>query len=689
MILVLFILNILMCFYIFSKMDKGDTLLERIALTVAGFFGVYGVISGICFFFDIFTFENVLILQLIALLSFVLFNSRKQKRLRKPQGTVDKALLIILGIALLFTCRKFQVYNLGQDQGVYQIEAIQLISGECSVRHDFKEYKILRDDEDKEAYKHMIHKTLTGFYTEAEGDYPTINPEKVTSDVSGVFHGTHTYSAMLGLWGKLFGIEYMMHLSTLLYLCAIILVYYSIGHICRKQSTQIILSTLLAISPLVLWISKSSLSEMPLTLFMAMYMYIFTHPTMKKAWLGLPLVGFAFLHVSYLHVLPGFIVVHLYMYIKQKDNGYLISNIESAVGLAAGYTMMAYTAPQYFYDNLARIYIGDLLCEDNFMIWMYVIAVALIAMSVFFLVDKNEKICSVFEKSLDKWLGPAIKIFVCLCLVIFLYYWFDMGFVKESEEKMKLYYGSGLAAGGHLTIWAFMMATGYLIIPILTYYLLRHFNVFADTKVKGILLLFVYTVFFTSVFVRKEIQYYYYYSRYLVFYIPFILCLGAIVIEQMKPKLTYMIGVVSILLCIPFSTALVYNDDDTNMTWEIFFDLQEAIKPSSAVIVDGNYLTRVAALNIRATEECGIFPVFPDFMGQVELLSRHYDNVYYLADNTRAIYKLTDVVPVNEVVYRDRYLSEKIKVDSSKETYALEKNFTETPKEIVLYRFIY
>lgn len=62
-----------------------------------------------------------------------------------------------------------------QDQGVYQTEAIQIVSQNYKAQHDFEEYRLLEADVDREQYKRMVRQAYNGFYS-LNTYYPTAKP---------------------------------------------------------------------------------------------------------------------------------------------------------------------------------------------------------------------------------------------------------------------------------------------------------------------------------------------------------------------------------------------------------------------------------------------------------------------------------------------------------------------------------
>lgn len=691
MIYLVVIINIILCYRICTNLLPEETVAEKTAITFSLFMVIYVICSGFLFVGDVFSFRNVILMQCLILIFSALFQKLKC-RTRRQDGLhigEDKILFIILAIALFFSLQKFELFSMEQDQGVYQIEAIQIACGNYKVQHDFEEYQLLESGEDKEQYKFMVDRIYSGFYPLKNADFPTVNPNHILSDVSGVYHGVHTFSAWLALTGRLFGIENMMHIQTVGYLCSIILIYYTLKNLSAKKINQIILTLIYALSPLLIWISKSALTEMPLTILISLYLYFLTKKQIPKYLLGIPLLGFAFLHVSFLQILPIFIIVHLYLYCKKKDIGYLTANIIAASSLFIGNVVMAITAPHYFYQNVARIFYKNIINKNNYLLWMFLIAILIIVASMLVLVFERKGVWEKYELYCEKLIEYGCKASIVGSIVLILYYLYRIGYTYTPQdttmpEFLVQYYGTGINAVGHLSIVALMFATGGILIPLYVYHILFKYQYISTTTEKVIMLFLIYTTFLSSALLRKEVYYYYYYSRYLVFYLPVIIIFGNSIFNKISLKKFAVCGVVSLACILPFSIVLCFSNDDTYVEWETLFDLKECIMPNSAVIIENISLNRSLGLPLKAVTMCDVFPLFNDKEAENELLWKNYDNVYYLSSKNPALELGIIDSKLSTIEYRDHYKSEKNPIDSMQGHYPL--IIPENQHEIILYR---
>lgn len=651
------IISLILLYVILEIIYNEIELIKMVALIFAFFFSGYSVISGIFFLLDKFSFYNVLIVQIIVELFVIGVNRKRISKMKIVFEKKDTVLLIVLGILFCLTSEKFELYGTGQDQGLYQVEAIELYMGNYEVQHDFEEYGILENEEDRQAYKEMVHKVITGYYPLKGRDWPTVNEEEILSDVSGMYHGVQTFPAMLALMGKLIGLENMVQVQTVFYLCTISLFYYFTQKLNSSRILKILMTVLVGISPLILWLSKAFYTEMFLTMLISLYLCLLVEKE-HKALIAIPWIAFLFVHVSGVIYLPVFILINLLSYLKDRNKEWIYANVLSAVGLYIGYLSMSVIAPQYFFDNCARLYYGNLITKYNFMNWILLIAILIIVISCLLLIlsgNIKEKINSLAKKII---FSNVVPILIFLAIIFWIYYGIKMGYLSEQGSGLTWYYGNGLEVFTHLTIYAFSMATGYFLIPFIIYKMIRNWKGLMENEFGWELgLLFIYLVIIQSILFRKEIQYYYYYSRYLALYIPIICAIGILCLSSWKKKWIVGFAVLSFIPIVIFDKSVIENKDDTIWEWEVLFDLENAIEDNSAIIMEKE-LQKSMGTQVRALTNCSIFPVFDDVNEQIELLQKNYDYVYYLSGDENAGISNEDEINEDrlQIVYKDSYI---------------------------------
>ena len=207
--------------------------------------------------------------------------------LRKRHGTLLRLLhweesihtvwipLVVVILALPLVLTKNELFGMGQDQGVYQVVAINLMNGLTDRQQDFAEYYTLSSTDQTE-FADAIKHYLVG-YDMAPENYPDTVYDRTVSPVSGIYHGIPTYPAMLALFGKLFGVSHMVQLETVIWVCMIFLVSFVCRQMQWKRLTEFLACTVCAVSPIVIWVAKSSLTELFLAVILLRLSYSLPH----------------------------------------------------------------------------------------------------------------------------------------------------------------------------------------------------------------------------------------------------------------------------------------------------------------------------------------------------------------------------------------------------------------------------
>ena len=678
---ILTIANMLCIAAILSYLYKEFVVVKMGAISVALFGSVFSVISGFFFWIDHFSFYNVLIAQLIVELAILLLLFLKKGKINilfSYLSKRDTVVLFIILFAVLLTWTKFELFGANQDQGLYQTEALELYMGNYEVQHDFEEYSILETDKEREEYYHMLDEVWIGYYPLSDNDY--IEYDGTMSEVSGMYHGVQTFPAMLALMGLLFGMTNMVHLQTIFYICCIIFIYYTLWEMNIITKSRVFYTAMFALSPLCLWISKGTYTEMFLCMMVCFYLLLLFEENEEKWLMCMPLLGFSFVHISYLAMWPGFWIANAVLYLYNRNKQYLYVNIVSSIGLFLGYYMMYKIAPIYFYLNVSRLYIENVITHNNIMIYFLIVALLSIVVASLMLNKKMEWLKSVLlQVQKSKWIIPF---FLILALAFWLFWGFKMGYVLESDREDRVYYGNGLMAYTHLSIYASIMATGFVVLPcILGSLFVRAKKIVEDTKKYVLVLIFIYFIVFLSIFYVKEIHFYYYYSRYVLCTVPIVCLCAPLCINNWKKKVMIPIVVVTLISMLFFDSAIIKDKDDTIYEWEVLEDLKQTVEENSAIIISGQELQVVMGPNVRTVLDVAVYPMFEDTRQQVRLLQEKYENVYLLSE--------TNDSPKEwnggrlEVVYKDKYNSSR---GQSLGWGVYPTDFNSIEKELVLYK---
>lgn len=355
-------------------------LLRNITLGTAYAIFSFIIISLILFVFGVYSvYLTFLIMALLALLAsgaVFLVKYLRNSGLERDEHTTKRGfgnfkrfryfpipLLVVLIIGFAFTFLKSEVFGMGQDQGVYQMNAMLMVEGINSHVVPVKEYDLLLNDHDREMFlRHDVWPFWSGHQLTSYGFYPMwVQEERGLMELgsypagSGIFHGFANIAAIISIPGIIFGEQHMMHALTIPYLVSIVLIFMTLNlNLGLSKVTATIGALIFALSPLVLWTSKVALTEIYLAMMIVCFIYFLTEGKLSYL-LWVPVAAFSFFHVSVYLVMPMFLLVFFYMIICTKDFGAWISGVLAVVFYAIGYFAMAYANPIYTFMNYGML----------------------------------------------------------------------------------------------------------------------------------------------------------------------------------------------------------------------------------------------------------------------------------------------------------------------------------------------
>ena len=621
---------------------------------------LYCTISLFLFAFDIFSFQRVLLIEDAIVLSTALWHIwRYGIKVNTEYLWIKKWKwkAIICVIALMATWKNAELFDMGQDEGVYQNEAIYLATGHYSIIHDFEEYNLLNDDSEKAEFKEMIDRDFTGFYFQRELTYPvSLIENNTTSEVSGVFHGLHTYSAFLGLWGLLFGLKNMMGAQSFLFVLSSLLFCHTLENLAIKKYMKVILSLLFVFSPLMLWISKTAYSEILRILSVDLFLVYVTVPEKKTE----DIIGmaaseafFIIIHVVSLLFYPLFWVIHLYLIIKTKKKQYSYSFWLPAISLAVSACCYGSISTQYYYDNLSRLFIEPIITRHNILFW--IIGGTLVSLVFLYIIPAMLQ--NTDSKLHDKWLLTLSKVLIVIGITYGLYRGFCLA--RGTVEPIPVYsgyrsayLGKGVIAFLYTSVWALTLLSGLFILPAT---ICKTLFIKKEKLGKtGVILtiLFSYMVCLFGFVLKSEVYYYFYYARYFSYLIPIILIQFAGSIQASKEaRITWLSGA-SLLVALIFSVPVLIWKDDTLLQWRALDEIVNNIQEDSAIIIDRS-ITKKFGIAVKAMSDADIFPLTENLTTMEKNLLKHYSHLYLLCDHSTAMSIWLNDTPADDSVMKE------------------------------------
>ena len=632
---------------IYRKIDW----LRLAVLSICTFAGAYVVISGSLFLFDCFSIERALAIETTLLFAIDVIHFWRSGfttfQVETFKGQYIGVLIAVLIIAIPMNWQSFEYFGMGQDQGVYQTKALELLRGNNANWVTFPEEQFLEKTEIKTFRKAISNagvRSNGGLYVYNPHKYFSpvlrriVKPQNNTSNLTANYHGIQTYPALLALWGKLTTPQAMAGVHIVFYICTLALLFLTSNTQRFSCGVTLTVLAIFAFSPIVLWTNKATLCEPFVALLIAWYYFHLTDEDYSRfRWLScFPIIVFSFFHVTIYTLIPFLLFTYLLMYFKGNDGQFILGAVLVATGFFVGYTTMFFVSPQYTFDNSIHLGIGhNSLYFSLFVLFMVVLCAC-------FLLYKRTFKCNYLSLSGSIIAASVVRLLIVVSLffVVTHVYRVSYGNVKPTFGFMTYYGKPWWISMRFSTLFAFTCVTGFFSIPVIIgAYLLKPGTLFKDHVKTIVGFAFFYCVLFMSAVLRKEIQYYYYYCRYLVPFIPIIAIQSGIIFNEFSllKRIAPVLCVVAFTCWLPYDINLATNKDISHVEWRTLTSLAQSIdkKTKNALVIDGNSgLSRCYYLALRAMTGADTYPrLYPkdeDFNRQLSKLKRHYDAVYVL-----------------------------------------------------------
>ncbi len=626
--------------------SEEKSFIKNSTLGISSFFFMFLIISEILYAFNYYSpVRTYLIcggfaLIIIILLIFLRYKGSLEFLIQKKKQEIPLELYIILIFGFLLSINRFELFGMGQDQGVYQIKAILMTEGDNDNYFTVKENELLKTESDREKLQEFIklEKGGLGFYSlETNNNRGTISSEE-NNPYTGIFHGLPNFPALLSLFGMIFGIQGIMYIPALFYLLSIVMIFL----ICHfnlelKRCTSSIITSLFMLSPIVVWVSKSTLTEIVLTLIILMFIFFITskEKTYKK-FLWFPITVFSFTHVSIYTLMPMFIVVFIILVIQERKKCYYIAGIISIISYLAGLIVMGFTSPQYTFDNYGPLLnlIGTYPdAVHTFPLALIGAMLALVILTGSYVFSRRANL--IIMKPIN--ILNIIKIFMIFGLLVIIMRWVAISYQPTNDVRWNYYKNNGLLDSlQNITLFAYLVWSGAVLIPVNLFFILKlEEKDIIRERLIPIIVMFIYCIICYSAFLRFDIQYYYYYSRYLAPFLPVVFVLGGYFIDNYL-KLKVFTGLISGVIFIPFTLNLALFDDISRVDFRSFIKIYEAVSSveEKSIVVIEDSLSPYFFYPLDQQQDLYVFP--ESLLGQIQDKSFLSDKkLYYL--NTKEL----------------------------------------------------
>ncbi len=631
----------MLCLWLAGYIRNSQIRFARsVILTFVFYFMLYVLSSAILFVFDIFQIRYAvvgtgLICGICFLINLVLLSRGKFNRDKVWVSEKDSYIsFLLIAFSAILTWGNFGFLGMGSDQGVYPTQAINFCYDKTETYQDIEEYEALEDTEYKAFYQEQIKTDeLRGYDLLIEyGHVPNINVSGETGKVEGIFHGIPTYSAILGLSAKIFGLKNIPFIGLLFYLCLLCMMEFILSdlNISRWMRRGTVL--LLAMSPQVVWSKDSTLTEGFIAVLIITYIYYILHPDREKRfWSVMPITTFAFFHVTIFTMMPLFILIYVYRYISEHEKMYLGCIRIISVTYLLGFFMMVKVQPIYTLDRNYHQGMRFLSLEQ-------IIAVACIGSCFGIIVSYLVQYIRIEGNTIEKVCKSALRVIGAAAIA---YLIFMAAVHYKTWDQIR-----------SMTLICYSVLTGVFMIPCIIYRLIvKKYDYSIELGTVGIL--FSWCIVVYSMVMKMQVPYYYYWSRYLMPYLSIVLILFAILMAAKKLGCALLMG--GLLILTPYAMLVTSAQDDTYIQWDTFISVLKEAETADTVILD-NDLMRIFFFPIRAVGNAKVYPVYETLEKTLDYIETG-ENVAYISRRNRE----ENVNPWLSVKYRDYA---EIKVDS-------------------------
>lgn len=635
----IYIISLICIFFAISLTRRNVNIIECICLSVVYYYMSYVMITAALFMTFGFSLIRVTICNFVLWLCFAIIAWTKCKHRQTIQFNIDikdswLSYVIVLVLLMIFH-GSFGFFGMNQDQGVYQTEAINFINNKNEWRQEIEEYNALDEGEYKSFYRDEVRRRL-GYDLVQDGEeyVEAVGGSQATSELEGVFHGIPTFAAILAQSAKLFGVRHMGMIQALFYAVSLLLINIILMNLGISKGLRAGLVTLLGVSPEIIWIKKSSLTETFLTVLILAYLYyLLNDEDYRRIWSILPVIVFSFYHVTIFTMLPLFILNYVFLYFSKSEQKYIWCGIVSVIFYEIGFGMMVTIQPRY---TLINYHIALSFVKVRYIPYLALGAGA-VAILLLICLLKVGKI----KINWDKAAQNSFVVISASCS-LYLLYWY----IKHNNE---------MAPWSSLTIFSYAVLTACVCVPYILIKLLSK-KYEATTNVIVLGNVFIYAIIIYSTIMRKQITYYYYYGRYIAPYLSAVIILYALFVRDAKARtkrINSILLTTGILVLLPFLNVIRTHNDDTIMEWKNVDEVLKNVTEGDIILIDSDLVdTMYHPLRSKGAK---VYPVKEDYQKTILYanLDSYSDHLYYLTDNINVDNDELNIIYANRNYYSE------------------------------------
>lgn len=627
----LLIIGLLITCFIFVNIFNDKNFAESIIIGIVAFLFGHALVSYVLFLFDVYTpvltCVGAAVIPLLFLIDLII---RKRIKLKKSINLNIAHMIIPILVALMltpFVSKKNEYYGMGQDQGVYQSHVMALLGGDTKRINDFTEYYKV-PEENKEDFTHRLEE-LKGADSAKQEVLDDTYPED-TSDSWTYIHGIPVFAAFMTSWASVFGLTNMQGIQTVFYVLALLLTYLSARNIGVKTYAAILAEIAVGLSPLVIWVGKSALTEMFLAVIMLTFLYLLSEDRDELNKLSIvPVIVFACYHVSFITIVPAFACVYAMQYYLTRRKYFAFQLVSLTVIYVASFwanviIQPVYTLKNFYFFLYSSEHIENATILVPRFVWITA-GILLMASGIWLIVSIIIKKPSI--KKMTSSAGYKITMRILLmapvALVLFNIYRRkeeDLSYIKSLIFNLKI---------STLSQFGFNCCLILFVVALVRIFI-RPGSLFRSLPSVTLSVMFFYCILIFSALIRLTIPSLYYWGRYLVPFIPIGIIMVLYICQELHPVFVTITFALSMGLCIRADIFLKDALDDTKIEWVPLTKLTDEIGDNDAVLMTDD--SRIVMwMPLRYMTKADVYPQFSDIACQADALLNDYEDVYIVS----------------------------------------------------------
>ena len=603
----LILLDVIMPFFAFGSFTDRKRIFVPLAESVSAFLCLYIVTSGLMWLFESFNVEFCLLT--VSFVSACLFIARyltcpdKGLKFFSYNGIkIDHRIILNKGailIALLLSIGAYSTYGIGYNDGNAQTLALSILNGNNTHVFDIEEYETIRSES---PYEYYFFDTISNIdNTDFTANYWITDEgsEDGETRMMADYGADPVYPSVLALSASIFGFSRMALIQAVFAFCMFVFIDEILRVLKCDWKLRSALILLLGVSPIMVYCNHTTLVEPVIGFCMILFMYFLLCKEDKLQIVSAAgVVAFSFLHSSVYTMLPLFLVIYWMFYIHTRKLRYLAASGFAMLGYIVSYIFLNIVA----YENTSINYrLGLRFFKEKYYVFIIIISViaAVGAMLLIILFnDVNPEKFSAFERGKGR---VIFKIGVMLASTASVVFMIVTNIINCETYKDTL----------NITFVVFMVCSGIIILPYIVGRLISG-SYSAGIKEAVVIVAFIYTVLLYSSLMKPMLDGYYYETRYLASFIPFIILTAGMMLRILKGEEKYYIPVIGIvLLLFPYTTSLLSPKTDCRMDMDIIekvIDTIEARADEDTVILVEKDLMKYYYFPLLKNTDARVYP---------------------------------------------------------------------------------